>query len=385
MARHPRLDIQVAYCSLQGAAAGVDPGFGQEVKWDIPLLEGYPWTQVPNLSPRPGIERFWGLFNPGLWRLVRRGSFDAIVAHTGYMYASFWIAIAAARLRGIPFLFGTDATSLEAVDGKRWKLVVKRFLWPRVFRLADVVVAPSTATQDMMLGLGIPADRLVVTPFVVDNEWWIGQACRVDRAAVRAEWNIPMDVPVIAFCAKLQPWKRPLDVVRAVAKMEGSSVHIVYAGDGPLRATLEAEAIALGLAERVRFLGFRNQSQLPSVYVGADLLVLPSKYDPCPVVICEAMLCGCPAAISDQIRGRFDLVRHGDTGLIFPCGDVEAMAVAFQKLFQDGESLRRMRDNARRRMDTWSPRENIEGLLRALDRASTRRKYSSRKVPERTV
>ena len=48
MAKHPRLDLHVAYCSLRGAEAGHDPEFGTEVKWDVPLLDGYEWTQVPN-------------------------------------------------------------------------------------------------------------------------------------------------------------------------------------------------------------------------------------------------------------------------------------------------------------------------------------------------
>ena len=64
MARHPKLDILVAYCSLQGAEKGFDPEFGIEVAWDIPLLDGYPWVYVPNRSPRPGLWRFWGLINP---------------------------------------------------------------------------------------------------------------------------------------------------------------------------------------------------------------------------------------------------------------------------------------------------------------------------------
>jgi len=66
MARHPRLDILVAYCSLQGAEPGIDPEFKVEVAWDIPLLEGYPWVRVPNRSPWPSLDRFTGLVNPGL-------------------------------------------------------------------------------------------------------------------------------------------------------------------------------------------------------------------------------------------------------------------------------------------------------------------------------
>src|SRR5271168_601617 len=53
-ANDPRLEIQVAYCSLQGAEAEFDRDFGVEVKWDVPLLEGYPWVEVPNRSWSPG-------------------------------------------------------------------------------------------------------------------------------------------------------------------------------------------------------------------------------------------------------------------------------------------------------------------------------------------
>lgn len=54
MARHPQLEIQVAYCSLQGAESGHDPEFGVDVQWDIPLLEGYPWIHVPTSRRIPG-------------------------------------------------------------------------------------------------------------------------------------------------------------------------------------------------------------------------------------------------------------------------------------------------------------------------------------------
>jgi hypothetical protein len=82
-AQDPRLDILVAYCSMQGAECGPDPEFEREIQWDEPLLEGYTWTNVPNKSLRPGVARFFGLWNPGLWRFIRNGGFDAIVIYTG--------------------------------------------------------------------------------------------------------------------------------------------------------------------------------------------------------------------------------------------------------------------------------------------------------------
>ena len=144
MTQHPKLDTLVAYCSLQGAEPGVDPEFGVKVAWDIPLLDGYQWVHVPNRSPRPGLGRFWGLLNPGLWRLVRTGDFDAVVIFTGYVYASFWITAAAAKSKRAALLFGTDAHDLRPRDGRGWKTRVKGWLWPRLFRLADVVMVFSS-------------------------------------------------------------------------------------------------------------------------------------------------------------------------------------------------------------------------------------------------
>jgi glycosyltransferase involved in cell wall biosynthesis len=373
-ANDPRLEIQVAYCSLQGAEAEFDRDFGVEVKWDVPLLEGYPWVEVPNRSWSPGLGSFFGLFNPGIWSLIRRGSFDAVVFYTGYAYAAFWMGIAAAKLSGVPILFGTDATSLQPRDAKRWKLPIKRFLLPKIFRLADIVIIPSEAGRQFILSMGISDSRVVLTPFVVDNTWWSERASEVDRGAVRREWGVPEDAPVALFCAKLQPWKRPSDVLNAFAKANVEGAFLVFAGDGPMRASLEAAAKSLGIAERTRFLGFVNQTGLPSVYRSADLFVLPSEYDPCPAVVCEAMLCGCPAVLSDEIRGRFDIVEDGETGFIFPCGNVDVLAEILANALGERAKLAELSRNAITRMEAWSPQMNLDGLAMAVERASSRRR-----------
>src|SRR6266481_2582533 len=95
MAQHPHLDVSTAYCRLRGAQAGVDPEFGAKIQWDIPLLDGYPWVEIPNKGT--DSEGFWGLYNPGLWRFVRQGNFDAVFCHTGYIRASFWITYLASK------------------------------------------------------------------------------------------------------------------------------------------------------------------------------------------------------------------------------------------------------------------------------------------------
>jgi glycosyltransferase involved in cell wall biosynthesis len=364
MAANPSLDLHVAYCTLQGAEAALDPEFGTTVQWDVPLLEGYSWTHVPNRGS--GRDAFFGLRNPGLWKLIRTGKYDAILSYTGYVNATFWIALFAAKLTGTALLFGTDTTTLAPRDGRSWKVAVKKLMWPRLFRLADQVIVPSSGTRDLMIGLGLPAERVTLTPYSVDNDWWTEQAARVDRDAVRTGWNAASNDIVVLFCAKLQPWKRPLDLLRAFAKANLANARLVFAGEGPLRAELENEAASLGIASRVRFLGFVNQSQLPSVYTAADVMVLPSEYEPFAVVVNEAMCCGCPVIASDHVGAARDLLAPVRPEFVYPCGDVDKLAAVLRDAAADPAQLRRTSTSGLAHMQTWSPTQNIAATIEAI-------------------
>jgi glycosyltransferase involved in cell wall biosynthesis len=373
MAGDPRLDLTVAFCSLEGAEKSVDPEFGVEVVWDVPLLDGYRWVQVPNRSLRPGLGRSLGLINTGLWKLVRNGKFDAVITQIGYNYASFWILATAAKFSRTPFVFVTDLSVLVRHGVSRWRAWLKPRMVSLALRFTDAVASGSAAGCELFKSIGFPSERTVLSPFVVDNDWWLRESAKADRNAVRAGWRVSDQAPVFLFCAKLQPWKRPSDALRAFARLTNQDSCLVFAGDGPLRADLEAEARALGISPRVRFLGFVNQTQLPGLYCAADLLLLTSEHDACPVVVCEAMLCGCPVILSDSVRGRLDLVHHAVTGFIYPRGDVEALTGVMQVALANPSLASQMRLAARRRMETWSPHECVEGLIDAAERAISRK------------
>src|SRR5439155_5144262 len=138
-----------------------------------------------NRSPRSGLGRLLGLFNPGLWKLIRTGRFDAVAIFTGYICASFWIVAAAAKTNGTALLFGTDAHDLRSRNGASWKAKLKGWLWPAIFWLADVVIVPSSGGIVLMRSLGFAPERMVMTPYAVDNDWWEQQATRVNAKQVR--------------------------------------------------------------------------------------------------------------------------------------------------------------------------------------------------------
>jgi glycosyltransferase involved in cell wall biosynthesis len=159
---------------------------------------------------------------------------------------------------------------------------------------------------------------------------------------------------VILFCAKLQPWKRPVDLLRAFAKADIPNTLLLFAGEGPLRLQLESEAAALGVALRVRFLGFVNQSQLPS------------EYEPFAVVVNEAMCCGCPVVASNRVGAALDLVTPVSPQFVFPCGDIDALAFILKDTLTDRTRLQSLARAAVAHIQTWSPDRNIAATLDAI-------------------
>src|ERR1700746_3119840 len=133
MAQHPKLDLFVVYCTLRGAQPSYDPDFNTTVKWDIPLLEGYAWQEVPNRGS--GADSFFGLYNLGLRKIISQGKFDAVLCFLSYLCASFWISYFSSRSANTAFLFGTDASSLRPRSGGSWKVAVKTHVWPRLYSL----------------------------------------------------------------------------------------------------------------------------------------------------------------------------------------------------------------------------------------------------------
>jgi glycosyltransferase involved in cell wall biosynthesis len=364
MAAHPRLEILVAYASLRGATRAHDPGFGVEVEWDVPVLEGYPWVALHR--PAEHATAMPPIPYRDLSELLRTGGFDAIYAG-GYYFRDAWRAFLAARLHNVPLLLSTDAHSLDS-----WRVqspprrALKKVLLRQVYRCAKRVLAGSSGTVAFLESLGVPPERILLAGNVVDNDWWTTRASHVDLQAVRQSWNIPAGTPVALFCGKLQPWKRPQDAMEALARANAPDAFLVFAGDGSLHGELQRRAQQLGIAERVRWLGFVNQSQLPAIYAACDVLVLPSSYEPFGLVVNEAMLCGCSAIISDRVGAKFDLVRDGETGFVYPCGDIKQLSARLSQILTNSPMREHMSAAARKRMSTWRPEQNVEAYVKAV-------------------
>jgi glycosyltransferase involved in cell wall biosynthesis len=81
------------------------------------------------------------------------------------------------------------------------------------------------------------------------------------------------------------------------------------------------------------------------------------------------MLCGCPVIVSDKVGAGYDLVRSGENGFVYSCGDINALAKILQEVLPDHQRLQKMGAAATERMQSWSPKENIEAIIQALEKS----------------
>jgi glycosyltransferase involved in cell wall biosynthesis len=170
---------------------------------------------------------------------------------------------------------------------------------------------------------------------VIPNGIEVGRfaAPGVPRGTWRRQNSVPEAAVAFTFVGRLSAQKNPGALLDAFAASVGSQDWVLLlSGDGELRGPLEAQARALGLQARVRFLGIRGD--VPDLLAASDVFVLPSLYEGHPLSAMEAMAAGRPV-VATAVGGVPEVVRHGETGLLVPPGDVAAMAGAMLRLGRD--------------------------------------------------
>jgi glycosyltransferase involved in cell wall biosynthesis len=316
------LDLRVFYTWSQAAGDSFyDSGFGAEVKWDIPLLEGYAHQFVPNVAKRPGPDHFWGLNTPTLSREIAAWAPDAVLVYTW----NYWAHLQALRhFKGrVPVLFRGDSTLLDPRPW--WRSLLRRLALTWVYSHVDVAIAVGTHNRDYFLWCGLPLQRIALAPHSVDTvRFAADSACHEERALRwRQELGIAPEALVILFAGKLQPKKNPHLLLDAFNAMEDPA-HLVFVGNGELEGDLKAQAVA---HERVHFMPFQNQSIMPAVYRLGDVFVLPSQgpEETWGLAINEAMASGRAVIASTRVGGACDLIVSGENGWVFESGDRAAL------------------------------------------------------------
>jgi len=215
---------------------------------------------------------------------------------------------------------------------RRWHLWVDRFTH-RGCRLT-IGNAPSVI-EHLHAKARIPRNRLRLVRGGIDPAR-IADAPKLDRSTLPA----PMGAKLVLWTGRLDPIKGLSTLLAAFARLEPDlTAHLLLAGDGPLRAELVQQAVALGIRHRTHFLGVRHD--VPSLLKAVDLFVFPSLTEGLPNALLEAMAAGRPIVTTDA-PGCRDLIEHDRTGLIVPCGDTPGLIRALAALLSDDEKASRL-------------------------------------------
>lgn len=336
-------------------------GFDVAFEWDVPVLEGYPWKRLPVAGSDPSLSGFLSIRTSGVGALLDAERPDAVVL-TGWQSLSLVQTLLACRRRGIPTLVRAESNALKPRPW--WVRAIHRTLLARF----DGFLAIGRANERFYLDAGVAPERIFPAPYFVDGAFFEAERSRLepDRDAIRAAWGIPPSSTCFLFVGKLQPKKRPADLLEAFARVHDADpeARLLVVGTGPLEAELRARAAELDLP--VVFAGFLNQTEIGRAYVAGDCLVFPSDWgETWGLVVNEAMIFGVPAIVSDRVGCGPDLVEPGETGWRFPFGDVAVLADRMLEAASDGAALRRTGERARRRVAAHSVERTVASTVEA--------------------
>ena len=337
-----RISALKVFYTWRDAGPALDVKFEKTFAWDIPLMEGYEFEVVPNTSPAPGTHHRRGLINPDLVERVEAWQPDAVHI-TGYNYVSHGQAIKKLSEAGIPVIFRGDSHLLDG-RGPWWKWLIKKSVLSKVYSRPSTFAYVGEANRDYYRAFGVPEEKLFHVPHTIEVGRFAEPNDELETKALawRRELGIPDENFVFLYAAKLEPRKRPMELLEAFLRADLPKATLVFVGSGELESALKkraedfshsrqqgdrqleelSEAVKLrglntdgvraaaptglrgecsapsdlgarkvpsGQTEdcklytansrgNVVFLEFQNQSAMPVVYRLGDALVLPSGY-----------------------------------------------------------------------------------------------------------
>ena len=350
IAADPDFKLSVIFESGLSCKNFYDEGFKKNIKWDVPLTKGfvhYTTTDIKVIS--------------------------ALLLETDILWCHGWNSffkrrvLRLAQKKGIPILMRGENTQVAMPDGKGLRGFLKRQYLKNIFNTCSGFLYIGEDNRRYYEEHGVDQRILFPMPYSVDNKFFQIKANSAsgNQKNFRDEIGLYNDNPVILYAGKFLRRKNPhllLEVFLELDFQKLGNPYLLFVGDGEMRGELQKKINYN--SERVKFLGFQNQSQLPSYYELADVFVLPAEREPWGLAVNEAMNCGTAVLVSDQCGCARDLINES-CGIVVEAGNKEELLLALTKCLQDREQLGKMGKEARKRISYWGLSESVFGLKRA--------------------
>lgn len=337
LAERKEIEIKVFYTWSQ-SKEGIkyDPGFGKNIEWDIPLLEGYNYTFVENIAPNPGSHHFAGIQNPNLIKQIKNWGADAVLIY-GWNFKSHLATLRYFKNK-IPVFFRGDSTLLNETKG--FKKIIRRFFLKYVYSFVDFAFYVGNANKDYFKAHGLAEEQLVFMPHAIDNKRFErNEKNAAEGVCIRDKLAINTEAIVFLFAGKLDKNKNVGFLINSFAALKVQNCFLLIAGTGTQEEELKKNACT---HTNIKFLGFQNQKQMPGIYAAANIFVLPSISETWGLSMNEAMAAGLAIIASNGCGGALDLIKDGINGFVFKQKDINSLNNALSYLTDNNKELKRM-------------------------------------------
>jgi glycosyltransferase involved in cell wall biosynthesis len=262
-----------------------------------------------------------------LCRLIRRKRVDVINTH---LTTASLLGATAGRITGVPVV-----AHVHAADSKTF------------FQFADYLVAVAQGVAQHLLAQGVPAEKIHLLYYGIDLERY---AHALPIAEAKRRLGLSPETRTVGIVGSLIERKGHRFLLRALHQIDPQTgpIHAIFAGEGVLEENLRSMAASLGLSERVHFLGFRRD--VMEIVSALDVFTLPSLKEGLSIAVMEAMALRRPV-IATNIAGMPEVIHDGETGLLIPPGDVDALAQALLRLLSDPPFAERLAQNGRQLLE----------------------------------
>ncbi len=307
-----QVEVKIFYTNGNTPLDNFDPGFGQKVKWDIPLLEGYEYEYLNNVSKEPGPHHFKGIVNPDAIERILAYNPDSILVY-GWSYASH-LKILRFFHNKKRMLFRGDSHLLYPQPF--WRKLARQMALKWVYKNVDKALYVGLANRAYYQNFGLKEQQLVFAPHATDNERFSlsGKEKAMD---IRTSLGIGYNDILILFVGKLEKKKQPFLLLEAFKRSQRQRIHLLFVGSGQLEEGLKKKVKSENIP-RVYFAGFKNQTEMPAYYHACDVFCLPSgPFETWGLSVNEAMAAGKAIIVSNKVGCGPDLVKENVNGHVF--------------------------------------------------------------------
>jgi glycosyltransferase involved in cell wall biosynthesis len=337
LAESGNVHVKVFYTLSQSENGKLyDKGFDKNFSWDIPLLDGYEYEFITNVSSKPGTHHFRGIINPGLIQSISCYEPDSILV-IGWAFQSHLSVIR--YFSGKKHLmFRGDSTLLNEKAGFSLKKTFRRNFLKWVYNYVNTALYVGENNKEYFLKHGLKEHQLVFAPHAIDNKRFEENSTSHYETAMlrRKELGIPEHHLVVLYAGKIEPVKNVSFIIRLAKTLDHAGISFLIVGNGPMEDQIKQEAV---YCNNVYFMNFQNQSVMPVVYRMGQVFLLSSFSETWGLALNEAMACGRPVMASYKCGAAADLVNE-KTGLVFNADDTTDVANFLLKLSEHPQLLK---------------------------------------------